>query len=128
MVKSLLMMIYDRLNILISIEALIIENQPEHECRYTLLPPESCRSEVLFEATLRVEGPDDKAVAFFSVNTLQTRGIPCILHIAPSWVAVYPQRPDNKKPIDIVSISFFIILKLVFVISIYRDVWEKETR
>ncbi|MCP4404649.1 MAG: exo-alpha-sialidase [bacterium] len=81
-------------------EALVIENKPEHECRYTLLPPESCRSDVLFEATLRVEGPDDEIVAFLSVNTLQTMGIPCILHIAPNWVAVSPQRADNRKPID----------------------------
>lgn len=44
-------------------EALVIENGPEHECRYTLLPPQSNKSDVLLEAVVRVEGPIDQPVA-----------------------------------------------------------------
>jgi len=62
-------------------DALIIENRPDHECRYTLLPPESCRSDVCMEAAVRVEGPDDKPVAFISVSSLGH-----VLEIAPNWV------------------------------------------
>jgi hypothetical protein len=81
-------------------EALVITNRPEHECRYVLLPPESSRSEVLFEAELRVEGPQGEAAAFMSVSTHEWGGGPLLLSIAPDWVALSSRRPDKKKPVD----------------------------
>lgn len=80
--------------------ALVIHNQPEHECRYTLLPPESSQSDVLFEATLRVEGPQDEVVAFLSVNTLHWIRDICVLHIAPNWIALLPEHASQRRPID----------------------------
>ena len=49
-------------------DALVIENRHEHECRYTLLPPQSSFSEVDFEAELRVEASGDADVAFLSIS------------------------------------------------------------
>lgn len=47
-----------------------IQNLVNHECRYSLLPPESGMSEVHFEAEVRVESPyDDIPIAFLSLNT-----------------------------------------------------------
>ena len=77
-------------------EALIIENKPEHECRYTLLPPESGKSEVLFEARLRVEGTAGKAAAFLSVSSLQGT----VVHIAPDWIMLNRASVDTRKPVD----------------------------
>lgn len=51
-------------------EALVIENKPGTECRYVMLPPESCQSEIVMEATLKVEGPAGERVAFMSVARL----------------------------------------------------------
>lgn len=51
-------------------EALVIENRIEHECRYTLLPPESSFSEVDIEAELRVEASGNAEVAFLSISRL----------------------------------------------------------
>lgn len=51
-------------------DALVIENRLEHECRYTLLPPQSSFSEVDFEADLRVEASGDAEVAFLSISRL----------------------------------------------------------
>ena len=51
-------------------DALVIENRLEHECRYTLLPPESSFSEVDFEAELRVEASGNGEVAFLSISRL----------------------------------------------------------
>ena len=51
-------------------DALIIDNRLEHECRYTLLPPESSFSEVDFEAELRVEASGNGEVAFLSISRL----------------------------------------------------------
>ena len=45
-------------------------NAPGKECRYTLLPPEDSRSEVVFEAKVRIESDTDELAAFLSVSTL----------------------------------------------------------
>jgi len=42
--------------------ALLVTNAPDTECRYTLPPPESSRSEAYFQAELRVEGPADELI------------------------------------------------------------------
>jgi hypothetical protein len=81
--------------------ALTIRNAPEHECRYTLLPPESSRSEVDFEARLSVEGPPDEPVAFLSVSSLQPLGGNGVLRIASNWIAFSSDRPDKKVAIDL---------------------------
>jgi hypothetical protein len=80
--------------------ALVIDNAPENECRYTLLPPESSRSEVSFKARLTVEGPSDEPVAFLSVSALQPLGGNALLRIAPNWIAFSSDRPDKRVAID----------------------------
>jgi hypothetical protein len=47
-----------------------IKNQPGGETRYTLMPPESFRSNIVLEATLRVEGPADNAIATLNVGRI----------------------------------------------------------
>jgi len=81
-------------------DALMITNKPGYECRYSLLPPECSRSEVLFEATVRVDGPADEPVAFMSISTHSWGGGPLVLYIAPNWVALSLGRSDKKKPVD----------------------------
>ena len=48
-------------------EAFVIHNKPDTECRYCLLPPESYKSEAIFEATVRVEGAPGTPVAFLAI-------------------------------------------------------------
>ena len=48
--------------------ALVIDNLPGHEARYCLLPPESVRSEVRMEATLKVEGRPGQPAAFLALS------------------------------------------------------------
>lgn len=82
-------------------DALVVENKPEHECRYTLLPPESGTSEVLLESTVKVEGPSEEPVAFMVISKLAPRRGPAILYIAPEWIALATRGGvDNRKPVD----------------------------
>ncbi len=77
-------------------DALIIENRLEHECRYTLLPPESAFSSVDFEAEVRVEASSDQApVAFMSISRLGQ-----ILEIAPGSIAIQRGRNYSYHPVD----------------------------
>ena len=48
----------------------MIDNLPGHEARYCLLPPESARSEIHMEATLKVEGRPGQPAAFLSISQL----------------------------------------------------------
>ncbi|MDR0451046.1 MAG: glycoside hydrolase [Treponema sp.] len=81
--------------------ALVIENGPELDCRYTLLPPENAKSELIFEAELKAEGPDDKAVAFLSVNGLSLMGAEqALLRIAPNWIMLNDRGADFAKKAD----------------------------
>ncbi len=76
--------------------ALLIENAPEHECRYTLLPPESVFSDVDFEAELRVEasaGRED--VAFLSLSRLGR-----LLKIGPDHVSMRRGRHEIQHAAD----------------------------
>ncbi len=76
--------------------ALVIENLPEHECRYTLLPPESPFSEIDFEAELRVEASDGHAaVAFMSISRLGQ-----LLKIGPDHVSITRGRHEVKHSAD----------------------------
>lgn len=50
-----------------------INNQTDGETRYTLMPPENFRSNIVLEATLRVEGPADNAIATFNIGRIGLR-------------------------------------------------------
>jgi len=76
--------------------SLLIENLPEHECRYTLLPPESAFSKVDFEAEVRVcASAGHSAVAFMSLSRLGQ-----LLKIAPDYIAISRGRHDACYPVD----------------------------
>jgi hypothetical protein len=81
-------------------DALVIENQPEHECRYTLLPPESPHSEVRYEAELKVEGPAGQVAAFLSVSTLVGGRGPLVLYIAPDRITFMRHSASFTKHVD----------------------------
>lgn len=76
--------------------ALVIHNRQEHECRYTLLPPESSFSSVDFEAELRVEASaPDAPVAFMSISRLGQ-----ILTIAPGHISIRRGRHEARHAVD----------------------------
>jgi len=85
----------------LSSDALIIENGADLECRYSLLPPESSFSTLEFEAEVKVEGPDDEAVAFMSVSVMQSGRGPVVLYLAPNWMALSTIHPGTLKPVDL---------------------------
>ena len=77
-------------------DALVIHNDIEHECRYTLLPPESPFSDVDFEAELRVEASAGHApVAFMSLSRLGK-----LLTVAPDHIAIKRGRHQVSHPVD----------------------------
>jgi len=84
-------------------EALEIDNQPNHECRYTLLPPESSHSQVTFEADLRVEGPKGQGVAFLSLSKLVGGRGPLVLYVAPDRIYLSQEHPDFCRPVDMTT-------------------------
>ena len=76
--------------------ALAIQNRHEHECRYTLLPPESSFSAVDFTAEVRVEASaPDTPVAFMSLSRLGQ-----LLWIAPGYIALSRGRHENRHAVD----------------------------
>jgi len=76
--------------------ALLIQNRLEHECRYTLLPPESPFSDVDFEAELRVEASaGHAAVAFMSISRLGQ-----LLKIAPNHISIKRGRHEVRHLAD----------------------------
>jgi len=79
--------------------ALEVEGSPDCECRYALLPPESARSEVVFDAVVKVEGDDEQPVALMSVAGLGL-GRHGVLHIAPNWVCLGGGGVDFRKSAD----------------------------
>ncbi len=77
-------------------DALVIENRSEHDCRYTLLPPESTFSEVEFEAEVRVEASSSSApVAFISISQLGQ-----LLEITPESIAILRGRHYSHYKVD----------------------------
>ena len=73
--------------------ALVIQNRLEHECRYTLLPPESAFSAVDFEAELRVDASaGDEPVAFMSISRLGK-----LVTIAPDHIAIWRRRGTSTR-------------------------------
>jgi len=81
-------------------EALVIENGPEVECRYTLPPPTASSTEVLFEADVKVEGASGQPAAFMSVSKLRTLIGPIVIYIAPDWIGFSPDAIDANEAVD----------------------------
>ncbi|MCL2665071.1 MAG: glycoside hydrolase, partial [Defluviitaleaceae bacterium] len=63
----------------------VITNKPLHDCRYTLLPPESPASDIIFEADVKVEGANGEFVAFLAVSGLSCEAV---VHIASDMIAL----------------------------------------
>ncbi|MBZ0301267.1 MAG: glycoside hydrolase [Anaerolineae bacterium] len=111
-------------------DALVIHNRLEHEARYTLLPPESSFSEVVFEAEVRVEASASVPVAFMSVSRLGQ-----VVSIAPD--GVYLQRGRNflKASVDMTRFrtvrlqhrgGLFQVL-VAGQIVLHKSIWREET-
>ena len=76
--------------------ALTVENRPEHECRYSLLPPQDRFSTVDFEAEMKVEGPPGEPVAFMSCGSMGA-----LLHIGSDFMTLGEgQRTDLHRRVD----------------------------
>jgi hypothetical protein len=80
-----------------------VTNGPDVECRYTLLPPESCRSDLELEATLRVAGPDDEPVAFLSSSAHGWALGPAVLQVAPTWLGLASNGPAHRRAADMTA-------------------------
>jgi len=81
-------------------DALKINNLPEHECQYTLLPPESFKSEVLMEAEVRIENDRDEAVAYLAISKLRTIQGSIILYMGRDWIGLNSKSIEFRKPVD----------------------------
>ena len=81
----------------LSDSALTIDNKPDHECRYSLLPPQDRFSAVDFEARLQVEGPPGEPVAFLSCGSLNA-----LLLIGPDFITLGKARStDLHRSVDL---------------------------
>ena len=76
--------------------ALVINNQIEHECRYTLLPPESSFSEVIFEAEVKIAANANIEVAFLSLSR-----IGMIVTLSPYRIAVRRGGGHISRQVDL---------------------------
>ena len=87
-------------------DALVIGNSPDKRaCRYSILPPESHASEIVFEARLKIaDGIPGKAVAVMSLCKLMTfRSIPVMLSIGPDFICVGNPEADSMKAVDMTT-------------------------
>ena len=73
--------------------ALHLRPTPGAVTRYLLLPPDSYRSDVVMEATLRVNGPPDQSVAAMEVSRL---GIG--VRVCSNSVWLYDERRGDSRP------------------------------
>ena len=71
--------------------ALRIDNRPEHECRFSLLPPEGSHSEIVFEAEVKVSGTEP--AAFLSISRLRSNRGPVELYLAGDHLSLADRRP-----------------------------------
>lgn len=94
-----------RFNAELSADGLVIENAPDRECRYTLLPPQDSLSEVVYEARVRVEGPEGETVARMCVPALATKfqGGSTVIEIGADFVAMGGRRTDQCKRVEMTS-------------------------
>ena len=76
-------------------ENLIINNKIEHDTRYTMYPPESNFSEVIFEAEVKVIASRNTDVAFMSISKV---GV--IVYLAPNEISInrwsYSLKRDSR--------------------------------
>lgn len=79
---------------------LVITNRPDHEARYTLLPPENATSIIELTAELSVSGPEDESVAFLSLSRLNSRSGGLVVHIAPNWISLNDLGAEFRKAVD----------------------------
>ena len=77
-------------------EALIIHNRVEHECRYTMLPPESNFSEVIFEAEVKVSASRSSDVAFMSISRVGQ-----MVCLAPDEISVVRGAGGIRAKVDL---------------------------
>ena len=70
-----------------------IHNKPNAVTRYTLLPPESFRSDVGMETTLRVAGPPDRAIAKMVISRIGVG-----VEIGTNGVWLRDDRRPNRPP------------------------------
>ena len=102
-------------------EALVIQNRPEEACRYTLLPPESSKSEIVFEARVKVEGKPGVAVAFLSLaRVLAFRG-PVVLAIAPDAIWLTENSVDERRSVDMTQYRDIAIRLRRGLLQVYVD-------
>ena len=76
-------------------DALRIDNRPDHECRFSLLPPEGAHSEILFEAEVKVAGREP--AAFLSISRLRSNRGSVVLSLAGDHLSLPDRRP---APVD----------------------------
>jgi hypothetical protein len=81
-------------------EALIIHHEKSNGCRYSLLPPESARSEFLFEATLKIVGAEDEPTAIMTMETHGQHGGRSVLYFSSTGLGTSFDRPDRNRPVD----------------------------
>lgn len=77
-------------------EALVVHNRIDHDCRYSLLPPESNFSEVILEAEVKVEAEANVEVAFLSISR-----IGMIVTLSPHEIAVQRGGGQIRRPVDL---------------------------
>jgi hypothetical protein len=85
-------------------EALVISSdEQKHPCRYTMLPPESNRSEVTLEARVKVSGGlPGKPVAYMSLCKLMTQRGGCspVLGIGEDFICIGDPNADTRRKVD----------------------------
>ena len=81
-------------------DALVIDGKADEAGRYTLLPPESSRSQVVFGARVKVEGPAGVPVAFLSLNRVFSVRGPLVFSIASDGIWMNRSSVDSRKLMD----------------------------
>lgn len=79
---------------------LVINNGPDYDCHYTLLPPEGTDSEVVFQADMRVEGTNGEAAAFMALTGLMDEAAGSVLSIMPDGISLGGGSADTLHKTD----------------------------
>lgn len=86
-------------------EGLVLTNGDDKQrlARYSLLPAESSRSEVRFEARVRIErGEPGKPVAMMTLCRLLTlRGQPVVLYLGEDFLCLGTPSADTRRAVDL---------------------------
>jgi hypothetical protein len=99
----------------------VIQNKPDEACRYTLMPPESSKSDIIFEARVKVDGKPGVPVAFLSLaRVLAFRG-PVVLSIAPDAVWISENSVDERRPVDMTQYRDIAIRLRRGLLQVYVD-------